>query len=287
MDPKFYLYRTMVYPARDTPLLSSLNRDETPSSVLRKLIHPDGVRFRSQSWFIGNVEAIDENGVCFKFGRTTNKNLSILDERGDFDQTLIEAAPHCDVVLDYRLEVGAISLNRDLSPTTESVARKLAKFLSTTQIARNLLVEIEILPIKDPNSFLTHLRSAFAVTQFWITTHRPNPFDDDALIAKPVAKALEKAGGDKARVDLRGKSLNVDVVNSVATAIAASGGDAGAKIRRRKGERPTTVRMKSGPASQSGSVANEAERIGFLEKIRDAYQKIRGIGDADAKRNTT
>ena len=89
--------------------------------------------------------------------------------------------------------------------------------------------------IANPDDFLRRLRRVDAVTSFAVAFRLPNAFDSEKDFLEPRKRLAEAARAKKGKIEISGGSLDKDVVEQVARSAAATGDDAHAKIREKKG----------------------------------------------------
>lgn len=241
---------------------------EKPSAELRK----------GYTWHIGNIFLLDDEGLYFALGRTANSIVELYDEeRGDFTEEESETSPYTHVLLDVKFQFCAIATKLKLAPKPRGIAQQLEKLLNNTKIAREREILFNVSEIKDPEDFISLIRSAYAIYRFSMTFSLPNPFDVEQDFHAPMERLLREATGQKGKTSILGENLNSDVLEKLARSTAASGDDAEAKIKTGENQKPILKKLSGNPvAVEVESVATDEERRGLLSLIRDIYQKLRG-----------
>jgi hypothetical protein len=139
-------------------------------------------------WHIGNVEQIGEATGYFAVGRTTKSIIEKFDEETkNFVEEEYQQSPYTHVVYDAEIGLLAIARKSRLSPTVRGIARKIEKLLTLTSVVKNYEIEVAIDYLRDPQTFLALLESAYTITRFTATFGGPNPFDADEYFQKPLS----------------------------------------------------------------------------------------------------
>lgn len=242
--------------------------EEAPAKELRK----------GQVWRIGNLERLDETGIYFAFGRERKSAIERYDaEKHEFLQELTPTAPYTHVFLDVELQVAAIAGESDLAPRTPLIAKRLAQVLSNSRIANERLVEVEEYEIRDPESFVTYLREAYAVRSFSFDFKPPNPIDVEKEIHKPLERYLREAGGDKGTTSISGAGLNTDVLERLSRSVAAQGQNAKARVVPQQGARAIEKRLQGNPVTFNDPPPGpDKSKTSLLDRARTLYRDIRG-----------
>lgn len=247
--------------------------------ILREIILslPSAQLRKGVTWHIGNITALDENGLYFRIGRASRSMLETYQE-GNFLDEEFETAPYTHVVLDIGLEVCAIAQKTKLSPKPIGIAHQLVKLLARSAQEQLYNVEFEIDEINDPEDFMTHLRKARRISNFWVTFSRPNPFDREADFIQPLVSFLDRSNGDRGKVDVQAKGgLDPATLEAVVRSVATVGDDAGARIYEEEGDK--RVRLSGNPVIiPEEDLANDQQRRRFLQRVRELYGRIRGNG---------
>jgi hypothetical protein len=203
----------------------------------------------------------------FRIGRTTSSKVERFDADTDnFLEERMETSPYTHCVFDSKIGFIGIAKKYALSPTTETVARRIQEVLSRTSPILENDIRVELSPIPNPDSFLRELLGAYKVKKFAATFHGPNPIDADELFQRPLAALLAEAGGDSGRAEIKGNDLNREVLEALTRSAAATGNDATARIRRQRGQRSVGIHL-------GGSIAGQT----YDEEKHDPAQGFRGF----------
>ncbi|HLE87481.1 MAG TPA: hypothetical protein VI727_07430 [Candidatus Brocadiaceae bacterium] len=271
----FQLFRIKVYPS---PQLHLMEKTKSPSEILKETIDtlPYAELRKGMIWHIGNVSPIDENGLYFRVGRTTKSKIEVYQD-GNFVDEEFETAPYTHLILDISLEVCAIAGKSKLSPKTTGIANQFIRLLNESNYAHTKKVTFEIDEINDPEDFVSHLKRAYAISKFWVTFSKPNPFDVNEDFYKPMEKLLKASDGAKGKTELGGSNLKSDSLEDLARTAASTGNEAGAWLQPEQ-ERPKVKKLlKGNPVGVSQEdVADEGQRKNLLQGVRDLYRKVRG-----------
>lgn len=270
----FQLFSIKVYPS-DQGLL--FEKPKKPPEILQETICsvPSAEIRKGRIWHIGNISKIDKDGLYFRVGKTTKARREVY-HNGNFDDEEFEEAPYTHVFLDIALEVCAIAKKTKLSPTTSGIANRLIQLLNKSATAKDYAAMFEIDRINDPKNLITHLRQAHAISKFWMTFARPNPFHASDF-TKPLSEFLKQVQGEKGKAEVEGKDLKSGPLEELARSAAATGNDATAWLQlREKGER-TIKHLKKNPVFiQQKDVADDKQKRTLLCSLRELYRKIRG-----------
>ncbi len=269
----FQMFRVGVRPTR--PLLGL---PEGAAAVLGQAIKslPSIELRQGRTWHIGNVKPLGGDALYFRVGRISHSTMAVYDGRGFRDQEF-ETAPYTHVVLDLALEVCALARQSRLAPTAQGIARQLAALLNRSETARGMDAAFDIAAVFDPEDFVTYLTQASAVSRFWVTFKRPNPFDAEKDFQRPLQSILAASGGDKGRAQLEGESLIVENLEKMARAAAATGDDAAATMALPHQRRRVVKRLRENPVVLTQEdLESAAEQQQMLTRMRDEYRRIRG-----------
>ena len=272
----FQLFRVGVHPSEQRALFQ---RDRSPAEVLKDAVCslPSAELRRGSIWHVGNVKSIDEAGLYFRVGRTSKATVEVYQD-GNFIDEEFEAAPYTHVILETRLEICAIARKAKLSPRTTGIASQFMRLLNSVRLPGGTIGTFEISEIKDPEDFIVHLHKAEFISKFWTTFSKPNPFDADEDFFKPVQRFLVESNGDKGKAEIEGTRLRPERLVELARSAAATGNDAGATLYYPETEQKVRKRLKGNIVELSQEdLADDEQRKGFLQRIREIYSRIRGI----------
>ncbi len=276
----FQLFRLkVVRPVQEHLFDNELSNLEAVLAVIAE--KPSGELRRGHFWHIGNFELLANGGIYFRLGRTTKATVSLYDEKAkDFEEREFENAPYTHVLVDPAIGLCAIARKYQLAPSPEGIARQLQRLLFRSGIARAAGLGFTVAPLSDPTDFLAQLERAYAVVSFAMTFSRPNPFDAEALIQRPMEELLQATDGTDARATLHGEQLDVDVLKDLTVSVAATGNDAVAKLR----YEPNAPVVRRSLRERAIFIALEgletiAEMVGALDQMRSAFRNIRERSD--------
>lgn len=273
-----WLFRIKIIEVEQGALFRS---QQSRSDFLSGLINrkPDGEIRKGYVWHIGNVSDLDDSGLFFAIGRTTKTSKELYDEEsGDFLAVEDEEAPFTNVFCDFSLGVLGIVPKTRLSPSPKGMARSLEKLLNHQREVADQGFRIEVSEIWDPEGFLQHIRQAYAVITFSVEFGKPNPFDVQKEFHEPMEKYLEASGGEAGKTTIRGEDLDRDTVEDVTRSVASAGKNASARLRREVGQKPIVKHVKGDPVIVPADDEEMDNRVGILNRIREAYQRVRRRG---------
>lgn len=269
------LFRIKVLPSKQGLLF------DVPASrgdILKRAVEskPEGALWGKATGHIGDVESLDKNGYYFRFGRTTKATLEQF-RAGHFEDAEFETTPYTHVFLDVELELAAIAKKTRLAQTTVGIANQLARLLNACDIVTHFGVRIEIAPIQNPEDFIKYVHQAYNISKFSMTFSRPNPWDANKDFVQPSQKALAKVNGEKGRVEMRGQDLKAEPLAEFARSAASTGDDASVRLKESQQARPVTKHLRGRAVTITEEELDTPEqKRGLLERLRDAYHKIRG-----------
>jgi hypothetical protein len=249
--------------------------------LLKKLIksRPSAELRGEIPWLIGNVKELDDNGLYFRMGKSTQETRQVFDESGFHDEPF-SVAPYTHALIDVELEVCAIARNTRLSPHTDSVARNLARILKEKASAMfpRSSIDFEIAAIHDPKEFIEHLRSAYSILSYRVEFSRPNPLDVDEDFVKPMERLLKAATAKKGTTEIKGENLDEDTLESITRSAVATGNEARAKLRMTSdAKKPIVKSTRTNPLLLSAEEElSEDQMADLLDQTRAKYLDIRG-----------
>jgi hypothetical protein len=278
--PTFQLFRIKVVSAGPQMLLK-FGMARTKGEVLRAAVEErPSKEFRAgQIWRIGNLERCDEDTMYFAFGRTTTSSLEQFDEStGNFSVTPVDNSPNTHVFIDFRLQVAAIAKRPSLAQPINAIARRLSQLLTESRAVRELEGTVEVEAIPDPEDFVALLQSAHQVVRFSMYFSRPNPWDVEQDLQKPLEAALSSLGGDGGVATFIGSALYGDELSKLARAAAATGNDASARLRPVKDAKLVTKRLSGSVVTLTEEDEEELAKMTprLLTWIREQYARVRG-----------
>jgi hypothetical protein len=127
--------------------------------------------------------------------------------------------------------------------------------------------------IRDPETFVQKILSAYAVRRFKANFTGPNPIDADELFQKPLSYYCQKMRGDQGSVSVAGRSLNEETVIAVAKSTAATGNAASALIQEEQGKPPVNISFHGD--ARKVTVDSDVGKETTLRAIQTAYHEVR------------
>jgi hypothetical protein len=270
---EFQLFRLKVFLSGQTFLFQpQRTRAETLRTTILTL---PSARLRKENvWHIGNVVKLDDQGMYFRIGRTSRLTFGSYHD-GNFGDEEFETAPYTHAVLDVELGVCALARKPQLAPKTQGIAHQLGRLLNHAVRGAEAFVMFEIAEIADPEDFVTHLRQALAISRFWVTVSRPNPFDENEDFIKPFQKLLAESDANKARAQVDGVNLKTEVIEELARSAASVGNDAGATLIEPEGRRVRKRLRGNSVSVTQEDVGDEQSLQDLIHLIRQTYRNIR------------
>lgn len=274
----FYLFRLkVVYPAQRG--LFDTHSDEESPKILKEAIssNPTTETKQGKTWVIGSVEEIGDQAITFKLGRKVLKlTPKFNEENKTFQDYPEEEYPNTQIFLHLGLQVCAIAQNSKLGVKPYNIADRMTQVLGYADIAVRSQLRFNAQPLYDPEDFIEALRNAYAIQRFVMEFSRPNPVDEEDLIQRPLQQYLQRADGQKGKVEFSGNAMQVEPLAKLAHAAAASGDNTKALIRENAGDKLKPKSLQNNPLVISEATPNEpSERLSFIQKIVQSYQRIR------------
>jgi len=175
------------------------------------------------------------------------------------------------------LEICAIARKTRLSLSILGIANQFVKLLNDSERGRYFQARFEIDEITDPDDFIAHLHKAIAISKFWITFSKPNPFDVNKDFIEEMGRLLKESNGEKGKTELEGESLNPDELEALARSAASTGDNAGAWLVPSTTETKVKKHLKGNPVVlKQEDLSDDDQKRNLLERIRVIYHKIRG-----------
>jgi hypothetical protein len=225
-------------------------------------------------WHIGNVEHFTAVSGRFAVGRITKTTVEKFDERtGDFQEMLDDSGPYTFVYFDASLGLLGICRKARVANDVQAIAAKIERLMQSTAGVVENEITVRVDKIRDPETFVQKILSAYAVRRFKANFTGPNPIDADELFQRPMAYYCQQMSGDQGSVSVAGKSLNEETVIAVAKSTAATGNAASAVIQEEKGKPPVAISFHGD--ARKVMVDNEIGKEETLRAIQGAYNKVR------------
>lgn len=256
------------------------NEELTISELFRKAIEekPSVELSKNSIWMIGNISYLDNEHKTgtFNIGKKSTETVPKYNEYSkDFESVLEESGPNSKVYFNLEYEILGIPRNSDLAKDEYSIAEKIQKLLENTNSVSNAFKYMEITKVKNPETFISRLRSAYCIRRFEVHFSGPNPFDADEHFHKPMSAYLNATGGNSGFTVVDGDSLNSETCAQMATSVAATGNDASAKIQETSDDKFSTITMSKNGAKVSIPNDIQNDDIKILEMIMKKYIKVR------------
>lgn len=256
---------------------SFLHTDLTPGELFLKTLaeRPSAELRKGYRWHIGNLKYFSETTGYFAIGRTTNSKIEVFDDQsGDFVEEELEESPYTHCVFNAEIGFVGIAKKMPLGQTAKGLAARIQQLLATGQAIAENEINVEIVPIPDPEGFIKILASAYRVFRFSATFRGPNPFDADAYFQRPLAVYLNAAGGDKGKTSIQGEDLDREVLQEVTRSTAATGNEASARIVKSRSQRPMTINLKGDPVKRVYEESLHNPEV-VLADLTNIYHRIR------------
>lgn len=252
----------------------------TLAELFRKAIEEKpSLKLNSNStWVIGNISYLDKKNETgtFNIGKKTTEVFPKYNETSkDFETFSEECGPNAKIYFNLKYEILGISRNSSLAKDEYTISDKLQKLLENTNAVKNAFKYIEITKVKNPETFISRLRSAYCINRFEVHFSGPNPFDADEYFHKPMSAYLNATGGKRGSTVVDGDSLNSETCAQMAKSVAATGNDASAKIKESSDDKFTTITMSKNGAKVFVPVDIENDDRKIMKKIMNEYYRIR------------
>ena len=259
----------------------ALEQEElTPEQIFRKAIEEKPMLSlkANSAWLIGNIVYLDD---CKKTGTFNigKKRLNTVpkynEESKDFEEIMEENSPNCKIYFNLEYGILGITNNYALSNSEFSLAEKIKQLLENTNAVNNAFRYVEVSKVKNPETFISRLRSAYCIKRFGVYFSGTNPFDADEAFHKPMSAYLDSTGGNKGHTVVDGKSLNAETCALMAASVAATGNDAYAKLQDASDDKIVTVKMAKNSAKIiiPNDIKDDDKEI--LNLIMNYYYKVR------------
>lgn len=266
---KFILFNVRIF----VPALFEEQTDRV--EMLRDIMNGDLNYISKRTlWHIGNVRQIDKTSFSFRLGRHKSRKYGELVD-GDFIEERISDYPSTPGVIDIRTGACAIARNFELVKDNDYLGSAFQKVLSKSNLLPfHHVVNVDAMP--DPRSFIQHIEDAVAVTRFAVWVKRPNTFDVNKDIIKPLEQTVSDLEGQKARTSITGKNLDKPQLVDASRSVATTGDGAEASIVDKDG-RTDTVKLSGANASFSVTLNDELDDdlTRVVQRMRERRDQIR------------
>lgn len=256
--------------------------DRTPQELFRAILdEKPSIEFKEgYSWHIGNVVFLDDNVGTFKIGRKTIAPLPKYDSLNkDFIDKYEENSPNCTIYFNIEYELLGITYKSVLCPNEYAMVSRIEQLFQNSQTITKSLCNVEISNVKNPESFISRLKSAYCIKKFTVHFSGSNPFDADAQFHKPMSVYLDATGGEKGITIVDGKSLNSETLVTMSNSVAATGNEASARIQDTNSDKIITISMNKNPVKILIPVENQDDVAKISQMIIERYRKIRSNGN--------
>lgn len=275
---EFQLFRAKVYPSGQLQLFEP---PAAPADILQQAIEdlPSSELRTGITWHIGNLMTLADCGLYFRIGRISKSTIEVYHD-GAFIDEEFETAPYTHVVMDIPLGVCAIAKKPKLSRYVQGIANQFGRLLDRSEAADRHKAQFDIDAISDPEDLISYLDRAVSVSKFWVTFKRPNPFDANADFIQPMQRLLSGSGASKGKTEIEGKDLAVKSLEELARSAAATGDEATARMFLEPNRTTVKKSLRGNPVVlQQEDLADTPQRDKLLQRMRNAYQKVRGGKD--------
>jgi hypothetical protein len=272
---EFQLFRLQVYPSQQ---MNFFKEQKNRTTILIETIKsfPQAEFKEGMIWHIGNIISIEDGALYFRIGRTTKSTIEVYKDGNFLDQEF-ETAPYTHVFLDAKIEVCAIAKKAKLAPRVMGISNRFVKLLNKSKKALELETEFKISELSDPKDFISYLESAYNISKFTFSFTRPNAWDVNQDIVKPLQKFAAAVDGKSGKTEIEGENLNAGILEEISRSVASTGDDASALLQIEETDKTSRKRLKGNPVLISqADVLNDKEKKEFLNKLRKIYNKIRG-----------
>lgn len=235
-------------------------------------------------WVTGDEEDIGKEGCYFKIGRKTEKPYSDYDE-GKFSERSLKDYPSTHAVLHLGYQVLAICHRRDVATNTNIIAKHLESMFQDAQANEKRQINVEIDPIVDSQSFVDAILEAEAVTRFSFTIKRPNHWDRNENVVKPMEGVLQELDADEGEATYSGRGLDQTKLDDIVRSVSSSGGKAEAFVVESADAKPVKRSLGKDQLIMSvPAVKEESDKVDVLGMIVGLFQRNRfGASDRNSK----
>lgn len=238
---KFDLYRLrMVQIEGDNIFAHDRNIDQILSDCLESALKYSNDK--AVKWKVGDLEKIDDTGYYLRIGKLTNLVINNY-QNSSFTEKQQISSPYTDIYIDVKTEVVAIAKNLKLSSKTSTVANRFKDLLAKNDVIEAKGISFQIDPIRETNAFIEFLNSSDSILKFTFDVSRPNHFDAETNLIKPVEEAVQDMSADKAKISISGSDLDQKLLTEMTKKVAASGNSVSARAKKYKESKPETRRL--------------------------------------------
>ncbi len=233
---EFYVYRIKI--SIDPTKLSFLKKHKDRKKILKNIInHISEISNFPGKWVVGNLTS-KEDAVFFQFGKITKKKKETFKNK-QFFQESEEIAPNVRVLLYFDTQYLIVENNPKLANGI-TILKALNKLLNRYIIEPE--IKIKILEIPNSLRILDQIENADKIKKISFKIGLPNFPDVDEKLIKPIQKFIEEGKGEQAKVDIKGESLEKNIIKDTVRSISKTGEEL--KIRIEKDKNIFSVKLK-------------------------------------------
>ena len=276
---EFYLYRLKI----ERPELALGDPSRSASDIITSAIRekPSPQDRHRPTWRIGNVQVFGNDAVFFALGKITKSTHGLYDEsRGDFVERAFEEAPHTYVAVELKLQVCAIAQKGTVTSSVDTIAKNLARILTSSHAAGHGTLVFKLSRINDPDEFISLVRNADRISEFVMTFSPPNPFDVDRQFHQPMEQLLKASNAANGKTSIKGDQLEPDTIEILSRSAASTGNMATARIQSEGSSKPILKKLGENPLTiPIDEIATDDEKLSLFGRIRETYRRVRGGED--------
>lgn len=239
-----------------------------------------GLRFSREEhrgtgvWLTGEVQKLDEEQICFQFGKISPEEGEYYDEDDKkFLKRPAKKTNHTRIYMDVNLQLVGIIPNSRIAQKTATIADNLGQAMSEN-LKEGVIVTLG--SIGDPTEFIQQLLHAYAVKSYTITYALPNQNLSTDGLYKVLPELTETFVADqtsisiKAKDDIKNRKLMANCAQNANTA----GYSTTARIQEEETAGVKTIKLgvKSATTWIAENIKNKPTIV--MGKIIACYKKI-------------
>lgn len=224
-------------------------------------------------WRVGNVEAISDSRICFKFGKIASRDNEYYDENVEkFIESSDDQADHTSIYMDVDLQLVGIVANSKLASKTGKIAENLGRALSV-KLGK---YTVNLGPIRDPKEFVKQLLKSHAVRSFSVTYKQPNQNLSSDDLYQTLSTMTKKSGADESTLSTKSRKniKNRRLLARYAKNANATGYEAKARVIESEDSGPKIITLGEDSASTWVTQKEQENPNHVLEKIISFFKKI-------------
>lgn len=271
---EFFLFRSkLAKPAQAQLFPLNLDRHE----ILKLALESSAVEESKKGhfWLAGRPNFVEPFAGYFSIGKRkkTIKGEYVPSER-DFVDIEDTEVPHTRVLFDLQLGVFAFQKNYHLTSKPELIASAFTRLMHRTSIfyENNLLLRLD--QINDPVNLLIDIQKALRIFRFKFTFTRPNPFDVERFLNRPLEEFAEATNADEGSTEVLGNDLEKGPLEDVVRSVASVGNNIEVRFQPPTGGRAITKKLKGNPCVLP--VESNVKPEEALYQLRARYAGVRG-----------